>query len=77
MNDYGRLICAYLWYAQIMELEEITEVNIDAIPSVLHHKSSLFPAAEDNYAVTDDMKVDLIASVNWTLENLFSLPAEN
>ena len=74
MNDYGRLICAYLWYAEIMELEEITEVNIDAIPEVLHHKKSLFPASEDNYAVTEDMKEDLIESVNWALKNPFSLP---
>lgn len=74
MNDYGRLICAYLWYAQIMELDAIEEVNIDAIPTVLHHKDSEFPAAADNYAVTDDMKEDLIESVNWALKNPFKLP---
>jgi hypothetical protein len=74
MNDYGRLICAYLWYAQLMELEEIQTVNIDSIPNRLHHKGSEFPAAADNYAVTEDMKADLIASVNWALKNPFNLP---
>ena len=74
MNDYGRLICAYLWYAQIMKLDAIEEVNLDAIPTVLHHKDSEFPAAADNYAVTDEMKEDLIESVNWALKNPFNLP---
>lgn len=78
MNDYGRLICAYLWYAEIMGLEEITEVNTDAVPAVLKHKNSLFPAADANgvYAIDDGMKADLIESVNWALENPFSLPEE-
>ncbi len=78
MNDYGRLICAYLWYAQIMELDEITEVNTDAVPAVLKHKNSQFPVADANgaYAITDDMKADLIESVNWALKNPFSLPEE-
>ena len=75
LNDYGRLIAAYQWYAEIMGLEEITEVNIDAIPAVLHHKSSLYPAEADNYAITEEMKADLIEAVNWALKNPFALPA--
>ena len=77
MNDYGRLICAYQWYAQLMGLEEITEVNTDAIPANLKHKNSLFPSATDangDYIVDEQMKADLIASVNWTLKNPFHLP---
>ena len=78
MNDYGRLICAYLWYAEIMELEEITEVNTNAIPAVLKHKNSLYPAADASgvYAIDADMKADLIESVNWALKNPFSLPED-
>ena len=75
LTDYGRLIAAYQWYAEIMGLEEITEVNIDAIPAVLHHKSSLYPAEADNYAITEEMKADLIEAVNWALKNPFALPA--
>jgi len=77
MNDYGRLICAYQWYAQLMGLEEITEVNTDVIPANLKHKNSLFPSATDangDYIVDEQMKADLIASVNWTLKNPFHLP---
>jgi len=77
MNDYGRLICAYQWYAQLMGLEELTEVNTDAIPANLKHKNSRFPSATDangDYIVDEQMKADLIASVNWTLKNPFHLP---
>jgi hypothetical protein len=77
MNDYGRLICAYQWYAQLLGLEEITEVNTDVIPANLKHKNSRFPSTTDangDYIVDEQMKADLIASVNWTLENPFHLP---
>lgn len=78
INDYGRLIAAYTWYASIMGVEELTEVNTNEIPAVLKYNSSKFPAANANgiYEVTEDMKADLIESVNWALKNPFSLPAE-
>lgn len=78
INDYGRLIAAYTWYASIMGLEELTEVNTNEIPAVLKYNSSKFPAANADgiYEVTDDMKADLMESVNWALKNPFSLPTE-
>ena len=78
INDYGRLIAAYTWYASIMGVEELTEVNTNEIPAVLKYNSSKFPAAnpEGVYEVTEDMKADLMESVNWALKNPFSLPAE-
>lgn len=74
MNDYGRLLVAYLWYAKIMGVDKIDSVGINAIPAVLHHSNSSFPTTASGYAVTADMKADIIASVNWALENPFNLP---
>lgn len=76
LNDYGRLMVAYNWYAAIMGIEELTEVNLDAIPAALKHRNSEFPAADadGNYIVTEDMKADILEAVNWTLKNPYSLP---
>ena len=74
MTDYGRLMVSYLWYAQITGLEKIADVNVDAISSAVHKSDSYYPTATSGYAVTEEMKADIIASVNWALENPYSLP---
>lgn len=76
LNDYGRLIVAYHWYAAIMGIDELTEVNMDAIPAALKHRNSKFPVADanGNYNITEDMKEDVLAAVNWTLQNPYNLP---
>ena len=76
MNDYGRLIAAYTWYAKIMELDQIPAVGIDAIPAVLHHSKSEYPSADSGYAVTDDMKKLIRNAVNYALDNPYELPSE-
>ncbi len=76
MNDYGRLIAAYTWYAKIMGLDQIPAVGIDAIPAVLHHSKSAYPTADSGYAVTDDMKKLIRNAVNYALDNPYELPAE-
>ena len=76
LNDYGRVIVSYYWYAVIMGIEELTEVNLDAVPAALKHRNSLFPAADanGNYVITEDMKEDVLKAVNWTLKNPYNLP---
>ena len=76
LNDYGRVMVAYHWYAAIMGIEELTEVNLDAIPAALKHRNSQFPAADadGNYTLTADMKADILEAVNWTLKNPYNLP---
>ena len=76
MNDYGRLITAYTWYATIMGIDQISEMNVDAVPANLKHKNSKYPAADadGNYTITQQMKDDLIESVNWALANPLNLP---
>ena len=79
VSDYGRLIVAYQWYAQLMGLEEIDAVNVDVIPANLRHKNSKYPtdpAVTGASTVDAQMKSDLIASVNWALKNPWNLPTE-
>ena len=73
LSDYGRLMVAYQWYAEIMGLESISQVNVSSIPSVLHKVKSTYPA---DLKITDAMKQDIIKSVNWTLEHPYELPEE-
>ena len=44
MNDYGRLIVAYTWYAKIMQLTEIDSIKVTEVPKGAHHSNSKFPA---------------------------------
>jgi len=78
LNDYSRLMVSYAWYATLMGIDEITEVKMDTIPVALKHKNSKFPVADADgiYHVTQDMKEDLIESVNWALKNPWSLPEQ-
>ena len=75
LNDYGRLLVGYLWYAQLMGLEKLETVKVDAIPANLHHQNSVYPAMPD-YAITQDLKDVIVESVNWTLAHPYELPAK-
>lgn len=69
LSDFSRLMVAYLWYAELMGLEEITQVNIDAIPASMMHK----PAG--GVEITEDMKQIIMDSVNYALKNPMTAPA--
>ena len=75
MNDYGRLMVSYLWYAKILELDKLTNVGISEIPEALHyhsnqHASSEYPA---DLKITPEMQKDILTAVNWALEHPYSL----
>ena len=76
LNDFARVIASYHMYAAIMGIDQISEMNVDAVPANLKHKNSKYPAADanGNYTITQQMKDDLIASVNWALANPLNLP---
>ena len=74
LSDFGRLMVAYQWYAEIMELDGITEVNVDKIPDVLHQAKSTYPA---DLKIDAAMKQDIISAVNWALDNPYELPEES
>ena len=66
MNDYGRLIVAYTWYAKIMRLDQISGVNLTEVPANAHHSNSKFPA---DRKFDEQMRADALASVNFALAN--------
>ena len=69
LSDFSRLMVAYLWYAQLMGLEEITEVNIDVIPSAMKHNPDFI-----DVQITQEMKQIIIDSVNYALKNPMTIP---
>jgi len=66
MNDYGRLIVAYTWYAKIMQLTEIDSIKVTEVPRGAHHSNSKFPA---DLKFDEQMRADALASVNFALQN--------
>lgn len=66
MNDYGRLIVAYTWYAKIMQLDKIDSVKVTEVPKGAHHSNSKFPA---DLKFDEQMRADALAAVNFALAN--------
>jgi hypothetical protein len=66
MNDYGRLIVAYTWYAKIMQLDQIDGINVYEVPKGAHHSNSKYPA---DLKFDEQMRADALASVNFALAN--------
>ena len=71
LSDYGRLYIGYLFYAQIMDLESISEVNVDVIPAKLRHWR--YKKAGD-VTLTDQQKHWIVDAVNYTLKNPLQMP---
>ena len=71
LSDYGRLIAAHVWYARLMGLEELTEVNVDRIPA--SERLSRFQKYGD-LVITEEMKQQILDAVNWALENPYTVP---
>lgn len=72
MSDLGRLMCAYLWYAKLTGLTEITEVNTDVIPAAMRHTRA---QKLGDLEITGEMKQQIIQSVNHALKCPYELPA--
>ena len=75
MTDYGRLMVGYLWYAKLMEQEQISSVGVAEIPAELHHNNStvLEQNSEGNYIVTDTMRNNIKQAVNWALAHPYTV----
>jgi len=76
LTDYSRLMVAYVWYAKLMDLNNVDAVNVNEIPSVLWAGNThRYPAREDNKCVvTAQMQSDIKDAVNWTLAHPYELP---
>lgn len=70
LSDYGCLLVAYAWYAQFTG-KEVTQINLTSIPTHLRHKS--FQHLGD-MEVTEEMKQNIIKTVDYTLKNPWAVP---
>lgn len=70
LSDYGRLIAAYSFYAQITG-NAVTEINLEKIPASLRHK---YFRAEGDLIITEEMKQVIIAAANHALEDPWTAP---
>lgn len=66
ISDYGSLLAGYLWYATITGKTEITEVNVDVIPSGMRCAQTI---GKRDIEVTQEMKDVIVKSVNFALKN--------
>ena len=67
LSDFARLIVAYQWYAQMFDIEELSEIGVDVIRSSL--RATPREAKLGDFNVTDAYKDVILKSVNWTLKN--------
>lgn len=67
LSDFARLIVAYQWHAQMFDVEELAQVNVDVIPKALRATSreKLF----GDLAMTNAHKDVIMKTVNHTLKN--------
>ena len=72
LSDYGCLLVAYAWYAQFTG-KEVTEINLDSIPAHLRHKST---QNLGDMEVTEEMKQNIIKTVDYTLKNPWAVPGK-
>ena len=72
LSDYGCLLVAYAWYAQFTG-NPVTEINIDVIDTQYrqHQYQNLGPMT-----VTEEMKQAIIKTVDYTLNNPWTVPTE-
>jgi len=76
LTGYGRLLTAYMWYANIMGVDEITYVGHDSLkPEHVIKGKYCYPEEVDGvYPVDAQMKADLLTAVNWALKHPYELP---
>ena len=72
INNYGRLMVAYTWWATLMGYESIGTDIISEIPGALNHgqpnkNENLSKNTAGNYVVTGDLKNIITRSVNYAL----------
>ena len=70
LSDFGRLIAAYTFYAQLTG-NPVTKINMDAIPTSL--RLSRF-RAEGDLVITEEMKQVIISAANKALQDPWTAP---
>ena len=74
LSEFGRLMVAYQWYAQIYGLEELSEVNVRLIREEMRATSR--EKAFGDLEITDMHREAIIASVNYALQHPNQAPEQ-
>ena len=72
LSDYGRLIAAYTFYAQLTG-RKVTDIKLDKIPASLRHR---YTRGEGDMLITEEMKQVVIHAANSALEDPWTVPAK-
>ena len=72
LKDLGFLVVAYAWYAQFTG-RPVTEIGLDAIPVHLRRTEH---QSLGEFEITDQMKEWIIKTVDYTLNNPWSVPVK-
>ena len=70
LSDYGRLISAYTFYAQLTG-KKVTKINLDKIPAGLRHR---YTRCEGDMSITEEMKQVIISAANAALNDPWYVP---
>lgn len=73
LGDFGRLLVAYQWYAQIFGLEELETVNVETIAENMRVVGA---QDMDDITITDEMRNAIIQSVNYALKHPNEAPPQ-
>ena len=72
LADFGCLLVGYAFYAQFTG-NPVTEINLDSIPVYLRHEKSQYLG---DMEVTQEMKDIILKTVEYTLNNPWSVPVK-
>lgn len=70
LSDFGCLLVGFSFYAQYTG-KPVTQINLDTIPVHLRHREYQHLG---DLTVTDEMKQIIIDTVDYTMNNLWSVP---
>lgn len=72
LSDFARLMVAYNWYAQMLDVQELTAINVDVIPKDL--RATYRQQNLGDLEMTEEHKRIIMESVNETLKDPFIIP---
>lgn len=72
LSDFGCLLVGYAWYAQFTG-KPVTQINLESIPAHKRHKS--YQHLGDMH-ITPQMKRQIIKTVDYILNNPWTIPGE-
>ena len=72
LSDFGQLLVAYQWFAQVYGLERLTEIRLNTIPAA--GRATAIQRALGDLTLSERHKEIIRESVNATLKDPFAIP---